>query len=43
MGGGVGRGTTVGTDDGPVDGTVVVVGAFTQPSLLAFLTSPMGH
>ena len=43
MGEGVGRGTTVGPDDGPGDGADVVVGAFSQPFLAAFLTSPVGH
>jgi hypothetical protein len=41
VGGGVGRGAPVGTDGGTIDGTVVIVGAFTQP--FPFLTSPMGH
>ena len=36
-------GPTVGPDDGLIDGAVVFGGAFSQPSPLAFLTSPVGH
>ena len=43
LGVGTDDGPTVGPDDGPGDGADVVVGAFSQPFLAAFLTSPVGH